>query len=120
MKYFSRKIVVTEMKQTTRDHVVFWASKLMYLFFYIALPVYFVGFWPWLIGYFAANMTMGLTLGLVFQLAHVVEKTGFEQTGPEDRVLYDEWAVHEIKNHRQFRTGQPVHHLVCGRAELPD
>ncbi len=72
IKYFSRKIVVTEMKLTAWDHVVFWTSKLLYVFFYAALPIYFVGFWPWLIGYLAVNMTMGLTLGLVFQLAHVV------------------------------------------------
>lgn len=105
MKYFSRKIVVTEMKLTTRDHVVFWSSKLLYLFFYVALPVYFVGFWPWLAGYLTVNMTMGLTLGLVFQLAHVVEKTGFEQTGPEDKVLDEEWAVHEIKTTANFAPG---------------
>jgi linoleoyl-CoA desaturase len=105
MKYLSRKIVVTEMKLTTRDHLVFWASKLLYLFFYAVLPIYFVGFGPWLLGYLAVNMTMGLTLGLVFQVAHVVEKTAFETTGPEDKVLDDEWAVHEIKTTANFAPG---------------
>jgi linoleoyl-CoA desaturase len=105
IKYFSRKIVVTEMKLTAWDHVVFWTSKLLYVFFYAALPIYFVGFWPWLIGYLAVNMTMGLTLGLVFQLAHVVEKTGFEQTGDHDTVLDEEWAVHEIRTTANFAPG---------------
>jgi linoleoyl-CoA desaturase len=105
IKYFSRKIVVTEMKLTPWDHVVFWTSKLLYVFFYAALPIYFVGFMPWLIGYLAVNMTMGLTLGLVFQLAHVVEKTGFEQTGDHDTVLDEEWAVHEIRTTANFAPG---------------
>jgi linoleoyl-CoA desaturase len=107
MKYFSRKIVVTEMKLSLKDHIVFWGSKLLYAFFYIALPIYFVGVGPWLLGYLLVNMTMGLTLGLVFQLAHVVEKTEFEQTAEGHKLLDEEWAVHEIRTTANFAPGNP-------------
>ena len=45
---------------------------------------------------------MGLTLSVVFQLAHVVEKTGFESAGEEAKVLDTEWAVHELQTTANF------------------
>ncbi len=77
VKYFTKKIVVTEMKMTTKDHIIFWTSKLLYVFFYFVLPILFVGWQAWLIGYLIMNITLGITLSLVFQLAHVVEKNCF-------------------------------------------
>ena len=77
VKYFSKKIVVTDMKITPKEHIIFWVSKVLYMFFYIALPVMLVGWGPWLVGYLIVNMTMGITLAIVFQLAHVVEKNFF-------------------------------------------
>ena len=78
-KYFSRKIYTTEAwKLSTKNHIVFWATKLWYAFIFIAVPIYVWGFWGWLAGFMAMNVTMGLTLSLVFQLAHVLENTEFE------------------------------------------
>lgn len=102
IKYFSKKIVVTEMKMTTKEHVIFWSSKLLYLFFYIVLPMMLVGWQAWLVGYLLVNMTMGLTLSIVFQLAHVVEKTSFEEAGETAKVIDQEWAIHEIKTTANF------------------
>src|SRR5579859_7692179 len=47
--YFTRKINNTRIaKINPGQHVVFWASKLLYAFFYIAVPIYFLGWQPWL------------------------------------------------------------------------
>jgi len=102
LKYFSKKIVVTEMKITVREHIVFWASKVLYIFFYIILPVACVGWGAWLLGYFLVNMTMGIILSVVFQLAHVVEKTTFEQTTDLPKIIQQEWAVHEVMTTANF------------------
>jgi linoleoyl-CoA desaturase len=102
MKYFSRKIVVTEMKWSTREHIIFWGSKILYMGFYVVLPVILVGWQAWLIGYLVTNLTMGLTLALVFQLAHVVEKTSFEAAGDQPKRIDSEWAVHEIRTTANF------------------
>ena len=78
-KYFSRKIYTTDAwTMSTKSHVIFWMTKVLYLGFYIVLPIMVWGFLPWLAGYFVLNATMGLILSLVFQLAHVVENTEFE------------------------------------------
>jgi linoleoyl-CoA desaturase len=109
VKYFSRRIIVTEMKFSPKEHLIFWGSKLLYLFFYIALPVALVGWSNWLIGYLVVNATMGLTLSLVFQLAHVVEKTAFEEAGDKPRQIDSEWALHEIRTTANFA---PKNNLV--------
>jgi linoleoyl-CoA desaturase len=102
MKYFSRKIVVTEMKISVKEHIIFWVSKLLYIFFYAVIPIMMVGFGPWIVGYLLMNLTMGLTIAVVFQLAHVVEKTTFEVATEGHKVIGEEWAAHEIKTTANF------------------
>lgn len=109
-KYFSRKIFTTDAwKMSTRNHIIFWATKILYLFFYIALPISIWGVGPWLLGYFVLNATMGLILSLVFQLAHVVENTEFEHI-PLDTTKHIEtaWAEHQMKTTANFAMGNKV------------
>ena len=96
-KYFTRKIYTTEAwKMSLKNKVVFWLTKVGYLTFYIVLPIIKFGFFPWLAGFFIANIVMGLTLSIVFQLAHVVEITEFESVGlDETKHLETAWAEHE-------------------------
>jgi linoleoyl-CoA desaturase len=108
MKYLSRKIVVTEMKISLTQHFIFWGSKILYICFYIALPIVLLGWQSWLIGYLLVNCTIGLTLALVFQLAHVVEKTSFEQAGVQAKTIDTEWAVHEVKTTANFAPGNSL------------
>ncbi len=103
-KYLSKKIVVTEMKIGYREHINFWTSKVLYVFFYVLLPAWLVGWEAWLVGYLIVNVTMGLTLAVVFQLAHVVEKTSFELAGEAPKVIESEWAVHEVSTTCNFAT----------------
>src|SRR5215203_6960829 len=102
VKYFNRKIVVTEMKISVKEHIIFWVSKALYIFFYIALPIALVGWQAWLVSYLIVNVTMGLILALVFQLAHVVEKTSFEEAGASHKMIESEWAIHEINTTANF------------------
>jgi linoleoyl-CoA desaturase len=108
VKYFSRKIIVTEMKISKKEHIIFWTSKFLYLIFYCAIPIMLVGWQNWLIGYLLVNGTMGLTLALVFQLAHVVEKTSFEAAEDKPKLIGTEWAVHEVKTTANFAPGNKI------------
>jgi len=98
-KYFRRKIhqtTLAEMKP--KDHFIFWISKIFYVFFYIALTVYLVGWTNWLIFFITLHIGLGFTLAVVFQLAHVVEETTFE-FAPTDEItrIENEWAIHQVK-----------------------
>jgi linoleoyl-CoA desaturase len=106
-KYGTKRIYTTELnKMDTQEHLIFWASKLLYLVFYIAIPVYFVGWGAWGVGFLFMHIAMGLSLSVVFQLAHVVEETDFEYTaGIDDKQIENEWAVHQIKTTANFAPG---------------
>ncbi len=109
-KYFSRKIFTTEAwKMSTKNHVIFWATKILYFCFYMVIPVMVWGFLPWLTGFFVLNAVMGLILSLVFQLAHVVENTEFEHV-PLDETKHIEtaWAEHQMKTTANFAMGNKV------------
>ncbi len=103
-KYFSRKINGTAAwKLSTRNHLIFWLTKVLYLTFYIVLPIMVWGFLPWVVGFLVLHAVMGLTLSLVFQLAHVVENTEFEHV-PLDQTKHLEtaWAEHQLKTTSNF------------------
>jgi linoleoyl-CoA desaturase len=102
-KYFKKRIHNTPLqKMDTQEHILFWVSKLLYALFYIVVPILFVGFLPWLIGYVTMGLVMGLILAFVFQLAHAVEGPEFDAVALEDKVIETEWAVHQLKTTANF------------------
>jgi linoleoyl-CoA desaturase len=109
-KYFSRKIFTTDAwKMTTKNHVIFWATKLSYFTFYIILPIMVWGFVPWLVGFFVLNAVMGLILSLVFQLAHVVENTEFEHVALDaTKHMETAWAEFQMRTTANFAMGNKV------------
>ncbi len=109
VKYGQKKIYTTELnKMDSREHFIFWMSKAMYLVFYVAIPVYFVGWSAWGVGFLFMHMALGLSLSIVFQLAHVVEETEFEFSGADDKIIENEWAIHQIKTTANFARNNRV------------
>jgi linoleoyl-CoA desaturase len=111
-KYFTRKINGTalwEMKPI--NHLVFWCTKGFYALVYFAIPIYLFGVGTWAAGFFIMHATLGLTLALVFQLAHVVESTHFQQVGATETKAFEiSWAEHEVRSCSNFAMSNPV---VC-------
>ncbi len=109
VKYGTKMIYTTELKKMDRkEHVIFWVSKALYGVFYIALPVAMVGWGAWAIGFLCMHVALGLSLSVVFQLAHVVEETEFEFSGTEDKVIENEWAIHQLKTTADFARGNKL------------
>jgi linoleoyl-CoA desaturase len=109
-KYFTRRIYTTEAwKLSAKNKMIFWATKVGYLTFYIVLPIMVWGFLPWLAGFFMLHAVMGLTLSLVFQLAHVVENTEFEHIAlDETKHVETAWAEFQLKTTANFAMGNKV------------
>ncbi|MCS3799897.1 fatty acid desaturase family protein [Niastella sp. OAS944] len=103
-KYFKQKVHNTELqKMKTKDHVIFWISKVLYVFFYIALPILLTGWQQWLVFFLSLHVGLGFTLAIVFQLAHVVEETEFTFAPlSETTVIENEWAIHQLKTTSNF------------------
>lgn len=108
-KYFSKKIVNTPLKKmSTQDHVVFWISKVLYLIFYIVIPIVLMGWQSWLLFFLCMHIGLGLTLAIVFQLAHVVEETEFESVSSDAKLIENEWAIHQVRTTANFSPGNRV------------
>jgi len=108
-KYFKQKVYTTPLpKMSFKEHFIFWMSKVLYVIFYVAIPVHFVGWAAWGVGFAAMHVIMGLTLSVVFQLAHVVEHTEFEAAVDEDKLVDSEWAIHQIVTTANFAPGNKV------------
>ncbi|WP_339790824.1 MAG: fatty acid desaturase family protein [Imperialibacter sp.] len=103
-KYFTQKVgSMPLMKMKPKDHISFWGFKAIHAVVYMALPIYMVGFLPWLTGFLVMGLFAGLVLTLVFQLAHTVEHTHFPVPNELNK-LEDEWAIHQIKTTANFAT----------------
>ena len=104
-KYFSGRISSTEIKTMhVKEHLVFWISKLLYGLFYILIPVALLGWQNWLAGFLLIHFTMGFSLTIIFQLAHLVSNTHFEAADMKLRRIESSWAIHEVMTTSNFAT----------------
>lgn len=81
------------------------AAKAFYYTWAIVIPllVVHVTWWQFAIGFLTMHLVAGTILGIVFQLAHVVEDTQFPLPA-DDGAMADNWAVHEMLTTANFAT----------------
>ena len=107
-KYFKQKVLEMPLRNfDTKEHIIFWVTKISYAFFYLILPMYMVGVVPALIGFAVLSAACGITLTVVFQLAHVVEITEFED-GTSGIEIESEWAIHQLNTTANFATDNKI------------
>jgi linoleoyl-CoA desaturase len=90
-------------KDTRREVVKLAFMKAGYLAIFIGLPLIFsaLAWWQVLLGFLIMHIIAGVILGVVFQLAHVVE--GADQPMPDENdTIHTDWAVHEVLTTADF------------------
>jgi len=114
-KYFLKRVGnVPLRKMSITDEFSFWSFKILHAFLFVALPIYLVGFMPWLIGFLIYGSFAGFVLSMVFQLAHTVEDTSFPVPQISTNKLEDEWAIHQLKTTANFATRNKVVSWLVG------
>jgi linoleoyl-CoA desaturase len=114
-KYFSGKVASTKFrKMNVNEHIIFWASKLAYVFVFIILPVIFVGAIPTLVGYLIMSVVCGFVLSVIFQLAHVVEGSSFPAPAVETTHVDEDWTIHQLATTANFSTRSKVMSWFAG------
>ena len=114
-KYFQRKIGnVPLRKMTVREHISFWAAKVIYAFMFVALPIMLLGFTKWLVGFLIITMITGFVISIVFQLAHTVEHTEFPMPNEMTGKIENEWAIHQINTTANFATNNRLISWLVG------
>jgi linoleoyl-CoA desaturase len=105
-KYFSGKLTENTKLQSMAwwEHIVFWVTKLGYVAIFIGFPIYNVGLADTLIGYGIMVFVTGITIAVVFQLAHIVEDMPFVTPESDSVKIESEWAVHQLQTTTNFAT----------------
>lgn len=82
---------------------ILFGTKAVYYAWAIVVPllVLDLALWQFAIGFLAMHLTAGIILGVVFQLAHVVEDT--EHLLPDETGTMDSaWMIHEMRTTSNF------------------
>ncbi|MFQ3574881.1 MAG: acyl-CoA desaturase [Cytophagales bacterium] len=89
--------------------------KALYWVFFAIVPmlVLDISIWQWLIAFLVFHLSQGLVLGLVFQLAHVVEGLQFPEPD-ENGYLEETWAIHQMQTTANFGTQNRLLSFFCG------
>lgn len=116
-KFFQKKIGDSwdNTKHPAIEYFNLFFFKLLYYFLFIGLPLYLlpISFGQFLIGFLMMHLAQGLVLGLVFQLAHVVEGTAFPEVDVNGNI--DEvWAIHQMYTTADFSRKSPIAAFLCG------
>lgn len=111
VKYFSNRIAphMKPMTLSTKEHVVFWGTKLFYITAFVAVPIYVIGAQA-ILGFFVMTFVCGFFISIVFQLAHVVEINHF----PLGKKLIGDWALHQMSTTSNFDTSNKLLFWLLG------
>jgi linoleoyl-CoA desaturase len=116
VKFFQKKIGSHDNSNHPRSEYfnLFFYKALYYtLFIVVPLLVLDLTWWQFLIGFVAMHLAEGLVLGLVFQLAHVVEGPGFPEPDTNGNIE-EAWAIHQMHTTANFARKNPMATFLCG------
>jgi len=89
--------------------------KLSYYTLFVATPFLVMDI-PWqyfVIGFVIMHLVEGLTLALIFQLAHVIEGTNFPLPD-ENNKIHHSWAAHQLYTTANFGCKNDFLNYICG------
>lgn len=116
IKFFKKEIGNYDNKTHPRsEYVILFLSKAVYYTLFIAIPFLLIQalWWQILIGFLVMHFVQGLTMAVIFMLAHVVEGTDFPM--PADTgTMKNTWAVHQLYTTSDFARKSGLLSFFCG------
>ncbi len=89
-------------KMSVADKVTFWVGKLFFFVIMFGLPGLVFPWWQVLIGFLIVMLSVGLIMGVVFQLAHINGDVVFPEPVGSPQHIDNEWAVHQVETTADF------------------
>ena len=104
-RFLKRKLSYGKWKKPSLRWINLIITKIFYLTMWIIVPLLFshLAWWEILVGFFIMHYTAGVLLGLIFQLAHMVEDAHMplpDETG----TMKNTWAIHQLHTTVNFST----------------
>lgn len=84
------------------DKREFWIAKAVYLAVFVALPFAVLPAGRVVTGFLVYQFTLGLSLGLVFSMAHQVESVAFPSPLGVPPTIDEEWGAHQMRTTANF------------------
>lgn len=114
-KFFQKRIGARENVHPKIEYFNLFFYKALYYCLFIVFPIIFMDilWWQVILGFMLLHLAQGVTMGLVFQLAHVVEGTIFpipNQGGDMEEC----WAEHQMRTTANFATQCPIAAFFLG------
>lgn len=116
VKFFKARIGQHDNTNHPRqEYINLFVFKAAYYLAFLMLPmlVLTLSWWQVLIGFIVMHLAEGLVLGLVFQLAHVVEGTSFP-VPTSGNTIQETWAVHQLQTTANFAPRSRLATFLCG------
>ncbi|HKJ31790.1 MAG TPA: acyl-CoA desaturase [Balneolales bacterium] len=90
-------------KHPKKEWAILFTTKAFYYTYTLILPLLFLNitWYQLLIGFITLHLTGGLILGIIFQLAHVVEGTDYPLPDTNDKIE-NHWVIHEMLTTSNF------------------
>lgn len=104
IKFFQKQIGAQDTTNHPKaEYYKLFAYKALYYVLFIVLPlvVLDITWWQFIIGFLGLHLAEGLVMGLVFQLAHVVEGTEFPEPNEQGN-MEEAWADHQMRTTANF------------------
>ncbi len=99
----TKKIHTTALRPMEfKDHFYFWLGKLLNLSLFLFIPMIVFGPLYGFIGFLLLHAAMGMSLALVFQMAHIVEDMQFPVPNPDTFKIDNEWMLHQLRTTANF------------------
>jgi linoleoyl-CoA desaturase len=115
VKFFQPRIGQHAARHPRREYVNLFFYKALYLGLYLGVPLAVLPL-TWgqvLLGFVVLHLVEGVVMGLVFQLAHVVEGTAFPAADPSG-TMPEAWAAHQLRTTANFAPCSRAAAFFCG------
>lgn len=84
------------------EKMEFWLGKAFYLAVFVALPFAILPAAHVVVGFLIYQFTLGLSLALVFSMAHQVESVDFPSPQGAPPTIDEEWGAHQMRTTANF------------------
>ncbi len=114
-KFFQPKIGHIVSNHPKIEYFNLFFYKILYLFMFLVLPIFIMSitWWHVVLGFLVMHAAQGFTMGLIFQLAHVVEGTEFPLPDTEGNIE-EVWAEHQMRTTANFSGNNVIAAFLLG------
>ena len=115
-KFFKKKIGnYDNKKHPPIEYFNLFFFKAVYYTIFLVLPLILIHatWWQILLGFFTLHFCEGITMAVIFMLAHVVEETDFPLPNAQGNID-NSWAIHQLYTTADFGRENDILSFFCG------